>query len=75
MVPPPEPAVASGTLPAPEIWFPYEGLGPFRVLCRRPPCHPCGLHECGEFVCLPDLTVAEVAEAAGEMLAAVGRSV
>lgn len=46
----------------PAIWFPYEGAGPFRVLATRPACHPCDLHECGQFVCLPDLGAAEVAE-------------
>ena len=39
----------------PDAWFPYENAGPFRVLCTRPPCHPCNLHECKEFICLPDL--------------------
>lgn len=39
----------------PGIWFPYTGPGPFRVLARAPHCHPCDLHECPAFVCLPDL--------------------
>lgn len=39
----------------PDIWFPYTGSGPFRVLARAPHCHPCDLHECPAFVCLPDL--------------------
>ncbi len=39
----------------PAVWFPYEGLGPFRVLATRPPCSPCHLHDCGAFICLPDL--------------------
>jgi ADP-heptose:LPS heptosyltransferase len=39
----------------PAVWFPYEGLGAFRVLATRPPCAPCHLHDCGAFVCLPDL--------------------
>jgi ADP-heptose:LPS heptosyltransferase len=39
----------------PASWFPYEGLGPFRVLATRPVCAPCHLHQCGTFICLPDL--------------------
>ncbi len=39
----------------PDIWFPYTGSGPFRVLARAPHCHPCDLHVCPAFVCLPDL--------------------
>lgn len=38
-----------------DAWFPYEGAGPFRVLCTRPFCHPCDLHRCGDFVCLPGI--------------------
>ena len=40
----------------PAVWFPYAGLGPFRVLATRPPCSPCHLHDCGAFICLPDLS-------------------
>lgn len=39
----------------PDIWFPYESAGPFRVLCSQPPCHPCNLHDCPDFICLPGL--------------------
>ncbi|MBK9303185.1 MAG: glycosyltransferase family 9 protein [bacterium] len=47
----------------PAIWFPYEGFGPYRVLCTRPACHPCDRHVCpeSEFVCLPGLSPATVA--------------
>jgi heptosyltransferase-1 len=58
----------------PAIWFPYEDLGPFRVLCTRPACHPCNRHTCTEFICLPELGVDLVAEAASEMLAETGRT-
>ena len=44
----------------PAIWFPYEKSGPYRVLARKPHCHPCDLHECPAFVCLPELEPAEV---------------
>ncbi len=49
----------------PAIWFPYESFGPYRVLCTRPACHPCDRHACPpeEFVCLPALSPAVVAEA------------
>jgi ADP-heptose:LPS heptosyltransferase len=47
----------------PDAWFPYEGSGPFRVLCTRPPCHPCDLHDCPEFICLPELPPGQVIEA------------
>jgi ADP-heptose:LPS heptosyltransferase len=46
-----------------EIWFPYETLGPYRVLATRPHCHPCDLHECDAFVCLPELRPAAVVDA------------
>jgi ADP-heptose:LPS heptosyltransferase len=45
----------------PGAWFPYERLGPYRVLATRPHCHPCGLHACDAFICLPDLDPATVA--------------
>lgn len=48
----------------PGLWFPYEGSGPYRVLATRPGCHPCDLHECPAFVCLPDLRPGAVADAA-----------
>jgi heptosyltransferase-1 len=44
----------------PEIWFPYESMGPFRVVALAPDCHPCDRHHCDAFVCLPELSVARV---------------
>jgi len=44
----------------PEIWFPYDRDPRFAVLAHQPPCHPCHLHECGAFSCLPGLRVSEV---------------
>ena len=38
-----------------DAWFPYTELGPYRVLCTEPDCHPCDLHQCDEFICLPGL--------------------
>ncbi|MBN1165266.1 MAG: glycosyltransferase family 9 protein [Candidatus Krumholzibacteriota bacterium] len=36
----------------PEIWFPYEKGGPFRVLTRNEKCAPCHLHYCEDRGCL-----------------------
>lgn len=44
----------------PRIWFPYEKMGPFRVLALAPECHPCDLHRCDAFICLPELRVDRV---------------
>lgn len=44
----------------PDIWFPYDRDPRFVVLAQQPPCHPCHLHECGAFSCLPGLRVSEV---------------
>jgi|GEM_PF-526998 len=52
----------------PGIWFPYEGLGPFRVLAEAPACHPCDLHDCGAFICLPDLAPERVGNALRALL-------
>jgi len=51
----------------PRLWFPYEASGPFRVLATRPTCHPCDLHACDAFVCLPDLSPVEVVAAARDL--------
>jgi ADP-heptose:LPS heptosyltransferase len=56
----------------PGVWFPYEGAGPFRVLARRPSCHPCDRHMCDAFVCLPELAPATVLQATMELLADAG---
>ena len=45
----------------PRIWFPYQGEGPFEVLAEAPQCHPCDLHQCGNFICLPNLDPKKVA--------------
>ncbi len=58
----------------PSIWFPYEKMGPYRVLLHKPHCHPCDLHECGNFICLPELSVAQVATAARELFGSQPRS-
>ena len=53
---------------APDIWFPYEGAGAFQVLATRPACHPCDLHECDQFICLPELSPQEVSAAVRNLL-------
>jgi ADP-heptose:LPS heptosyltransferase len=52
----------------PGLWFPYETLGPYRVLATRPACHPCHLLTCDAFVCLPDLVPARVQRAVQALL-------
>ena len=53
----------------PAIWFPYERMGPYRVLATAPACHPCHLRQCDEFVCLPELAPERVLVAARELFA------
>ena len=53
----------------PGTWFPYGEAGPYRVLATRPDCHPCHLHRCDAFVCLPELAPDQVAEALSDVLA------
>lgn len=59
---------------APDIWFPYAGRGPFRVLADQPHCHPCHRHTCEEFICLPALSPRMVAASGVEMLDQAGDS-
>ncbi len=52
----------------PEIWFPYGQDHRFVVLSHRPPCHPCHLHECAGFSCLPSIGPQEVDSALSAVL-------
>jgi len=52
----------------PAIWFPYEKMGPYRVLATVPPCHPCDLHQCDRFICLPELAVDRVLTTLAELV-------
>ncbi len=54
-----------------EIWFPYGHDSRFKVLGRRPPCHPCHLHDCEAFSCLPDIRPGEVMTALAGILGEV----
>ncbi len=44
----------------PDIWFPYEGKGPFALASRRMDCAPCHLHECASVDCLKGIEPADV---------------
>ncbi len=44
----------------PDIWFPYEGKGPFALVSRRMDCAPCHKHECGSVECLESIEPEEV---------------
>jgi heptosyltransferase-2 len=46
-----------------DLWFPYEGKGPYRLAYRDIPCRPCHRHECGHTSCLTELPPAAVLEA------------
>ena len=46
----------------PEIWFPYEGKGPFEVAGGREECAPCNLHRCGDPRCMDAVKVDEIEE-------------
>lgn len=51
----------------PDIWFPYEGRGPYFLVTRNEKCAPCHRHECNDLRCLrriePDEVVLRVSEA------------
>ncbi len=51
----------------PDIWFPYEGRGPYFLVTRNEKCAPCHRHECDDLRCLrriePDEVVSRVSEA------------
>ena len=44
----------------PDIWFPYEGKGPFALASRRMDCAPCHKHECESVECLEGIGPEEV---------------
>ncbi len=56
----------------PATWFPYEEMGPYRVLAQAPPCFPCDRHECDEFICLPELPADRVAAVVLQLSRAAG---
>jgi lipopolysaccharide heptosyltransferase II len=44
----------------PEVWFPYEGAGPYAAACVPITCRPCHSHVCSHLSCLHKLTVERV---------------
>lgn len=52
-----------------DIWFPYEGRGPFAVATRTPPCAPCHKHYCESHACLAELGTEAVLARLEEVLA------
>jgi lipopolysaccharide heptosyltransferase II len=44
----------------PDIWFPYESMGPYAVVTSREECAPCHLHQCSDMRCLDDLEPEDV---------------
>ena len=46
----------------PDIWFPYEGKGPFSLVTHRASCAPCHRHQCDSLKCLASITPDEVFE-------------
>jgi ADP-heptose:LPS heptosyltransferase len=46
----------------PEVWFPYEGKGPFEVAGGGEECAPCHLHRCGDPRCMEAVKVDEIEE-------------
>jgi ADP-heptose:LPS heptosyltransferase len=53
----------------PDIWFPYEGRGPFALVTRGIECAPCHRHECEEMKCLDGIGPGEVLGRLEEVLA------
>ena len=43
-----------------DIWFPYEGKGPFVLVSRRMDCAPCHKHQCASVDCLASIEPEEV---------------
>ena len=53
----------------PDIWFPYEGKGPFALVTHGVRCAPCHRHECAEMTCLDRVSPGEVFGRLEEVLA------
>lgn len=65
------PTVAVFGSSEPDIWFPYDGLGPFRSAVREMSCRPCHEHTCplGHNGCLNDLSAETVFDLLENVLA------
>lgn len=53
----------------PDIWFPYEGQGPYSLVTHRAECAPCHRHRCESLECLASITPEEVFERLERVLA------
>ncbi|MDD4856659.1 MAG: glycosyltransferase family 9 protein [Candidatus Krumholzibacteria bacterium] len=53
----------------PDIWFPYEGKGPFALVRRDMECAPCHKHQCEDLHCLSAIGADEVFRRLEEVLA------
>lgn len=53
----------------PDIWFPYEGKGPFALASRRMECAPCHKHRCESVECLAGIEPEEMLGRIQEVLA------
>lgn len=60
----------------PDIWFPYETMGPFAAAYVPLDCRPCHRHVCplGHTACLADLSPESVAESIRRLMAGQGGS-
>ena len=47
----------------PDVWFPYESMGPYTVVTSGEECAPCHLHQCDDMRCLEGLEAEEVYKA------------
>ena len=47
----------------PEVWFPYESMGPYSVVMSMEECAPCHLHQCNDMRCLEGLKPEKVYKA------------
>jgi lipopolysaccharide heptosyltransferase II len=52
----------------PDIWFPYEGRGPYALVSRHEECAPCHLHACARLDCLRLIPPGEVLARLEEVL-------
>ncbi|MCX5752654.1 MAG: glycosyltransferase family 9 protein [Candidatus Krumholzibacteria bacterium] len=53
----------------PDIWFPYEGKGPFALVSRRMDCAPCHKHRCESPECLESIAPEQALGRIEEVLA------
>lgn len=56
-----------------DIWFPYEGKGPFALVTHKRECAPCHKHFCDDLSCLTAIEPPEVLGRVEEVLAWRGR--